>query len=236
MLQIKSLKVKTKSGIPLIEDVSFSLKINEKVALIGSNGVGKTTILESIMGISNHDIQGDIKVDKKDVKSLSVEKRAQLGIFLSLQSPPEVVGVSFMQFLYTAYNSLHKDKPIPYYDFAIEVVDLADALGLEDIEDRNLNEGFSGGEKKKSEILQMLILKPKYILLDEIEAGLDVKSRPFVLKKIKELQDVGLLFVTHTKETLEYLNPNRILLLESGKIKELNDIKLALKFFDNEAI
>lgn len=236
MLEVKKLTVKTQSGIPLLKDISFKLNLKERIALIGPNGVGKTTLLEAIMGISEHNISGDILINGETINSYTPEKRAKLGLFLSLQAPPEIPGVNYLQFLYSAYTNLHPKSHKSYYDFAIGASEIAEKLGLNDIEDRNLNEGFSGGERKKSEILQMLMLKPKYIMLDEVETGLDVNSKPYILEQIKKQKDSALLFVTHTKEVLEYLDPQKVLLLENGHLKKFSNINLALDFFSNEAV
>ena len=182
----------------------FNLKINkgEVHVIMGPNGVGKSTLSKVIMGHPNYEvINGDILCDEKSIKDLTVDERAKLGIFLSFQNPISIEGVTTSEFLRTAVNSV-RDEKVGLYEFITEI-----QTGFSDLEikkemmHRSLNQNFSGGEKKKNEILQMKMLQPKFLILDELDSGLDVDSLKIVCdnvnKYLEENKDVSVLIITH---------------------------------------
>lgn len=215
---------------------SLNLNINkgEIHVIMGPNGVGKSTLSKVIMGSSLYKIiNGDILCDGKSIKNLDVSERAKLGIFLSFQNPIEIDGVSNSEFLRTSVNSVNKEV-VGLYDFIKDVEKYSSDLDLKkEMIHRSLNCNFSGGEKKKNEILQMKLLKPKFIILDELDSGLDVDSLKIVCDNVnnylKENKDVSVLMITHYSRLLEYIKPDYVHVIKDGTIVSSGDINLAKK-------
>ena len=231
MLEIKNLTCSIiDSDVPILED--FSLKINEGEThvIMGPNGTGKSTLSKVIMGHYQYEVNsGDICIDSESILHLSVDERAKKG----LQDPTVIEGVSNSEFLRTARASLTGEK-VNLYTFIKDM-----EQGMKDVSldssmlHRSLNHGFSGGEKKKNEILQMKFLKPKYIILDELDSGLDVDSLRIVCDNInsymKENKEASLLIITHYTRILEYLKPDFVHILKDGSIKKSGGMELALE-------
>lgn len=210
----------------------FNLKINsgEIHALLGPNGIGKSTLSKVIMGDENYKIiSGKIKYDDKDITNLSVDERACLGIFLGMQMPIEIEGVTNADLLRTSLH-IKEDKNFKLMDFIKEVNNNCDDLKMDrNMIHRSVNLGFSGGERKKNEILQMNILKPNMILLDEIDSGLDIDSLKIVSNSIKNYykkNNPGILLVTHYQRLLDYLKPTHVHIMCDGKIVKSGNIEL----------
>jgi Fe-S cluster assembly ATP-binding protein len=207
----------------ILHDVSLMLKPGEVVALMGPNGSGKSTLVGAIMGQPECKIlSGRILVDELDVTTLAADKRAKAGLFLSLQNPPEIPGLSLSEFLRVAYNETHEQQVSPR-DFRQLLTEKAELLKIDPtLLTRGLNQGFSGGERKKSEILQLLILSPKYALLDETDSGLDVDALKAVGEGINTARSIdanmGILVISHHRQLLEYLKPNRVIIMKAGQI------------------
>lgn len=228
LLEIKGLHVEA-DGKEILKGVDLVLKKGEVHALMGPNGSGKSTLANAVMGNPGYKIvSGEILFDGKDVASLKVNERAKLGIFLSFQHPNEVSGVKISSFLRVALNEVKEEKMsvmsvMKFRRFLKEKLEL---LGLsEDFASRNLNEGFSGGEKKKSEMLQMVVLNPKLAILDETDSGLDIDSLKAVSKGINKMMDneKAVLLITHYKRILEYVKPDRVSVMIDGRIVKEGD-------------
>ncbi len=226
---------------------NFNLNINsgEIHVIMGPNGVGKSTLSKVIMGNSDYDVvSGDILVNGKSIKDLDVSQRAKLGIFLSFQNPLEIEGVTNSEFLKTMVRDV-RDSDISLYDFIKEVNVCSEELEFnKDMLHRHINQNFSGGEKKKNEILQMKMLRPKFIILDELDSGLDVDSLHLVCSNInKYLEDnpsCAVLIITHYTRLLKEIVPDYVHVLKDGKIVYTGDSSLAekieksgYKVFDN---
>jgi Fe-S cluster assembly ATP-binding protein len=220
----------------IVHDVSFDLNLGENVLLMGPNGSGKSTLVRAILGDSNVKIlSGDIILRKDgDGKKLSVNdlkpwERAQAGIFVGFQHPVVIPGVSFSDLLFFSYKKLFNnrkkdanDSPIDYEDFYNKVQDQCDFLGIEEkLINRTVNENLSGGEKKKMELLQMLILRPRYIVLDEPDSGLDTDSISMIKKALGRVsKDAAILIISHNPSDLLGDDFDRVMVMKKGVIVE----------------
>ena len=237
MLKINNLKVTTSDKVILN---NFNLIINdgEIHAIMGQNGVGKSTLSRVIMGDANYKvINGEIIFNGDNLNVLSTDERAKKGIFLAMQYPMEIEGVSNQDFLRTAIGSIN-NKRIGLYDFILKCEKGADELSMnKDLIHRSLNVGFSGGEKKKNEVLQIKLLTPKFIILDELDSGLDVDSLRIVGENIKKYKDeypnTSIMIITHHPKILEYLNPDFVHIMSNGKIVKTGDYSLAFDIEKN---
>ena len=235
MLEIKKLTCSIKdSKDTILKNLSLTIKPGEVHVIMGPNGTGKSTLSKTIMGHYQYEVKkGDILIDGESILPLTVDERAKKGLFLCMQDPTVIEGVSNSEFLRTARNSL-KDNKENLYSLIKDMED-----GMKDLDldtgmlHRSLNLGFSGGEKKKNEILQMKFLKPKYIILDELDSGLDVDSLKIVCKNINEYlrenNDSSLLIITHYPRILEYINPDYVHILKDGNIIKTGDASLAFE-------
>lgn len=221
----------------ILKGISLEIKSGEVHVIMGPNGSGKSTFCNSIMGAPYiNNTKGSITLNDSDITKLSANKRANLGLFLSFQNPIEIPGVNFLSFLRQAKNSNQKEHidPLQFLDEAKESLKLLNFH--EDFLSRSVNEGFSGGEKKKSEIFQMCILKPKFAILDEIDSGLDVDALKIVataIQKINQTQNTGIILITHYNKILKYISPNYVHIISDGKIIKSGDQKLAQKIEEN---
>lgn len=220
MLEIKNLHVE-KDGKKILKGVNLKLEKGKIHVLMGPNGSGKSTLANVMMGNPKYEItEGEIIFDGEIINDLSPDERAKKGIFLSFQYPSEISGVAISAFLRTALNNL-QEKKISVMDFRDLLKEKLKLLKInEDFADRYLNEGFSGGEKKKSEILQFAVLNPKIAVLDETDSGLDIDSLKAVAEGINKTasKDKIILIITHYKRILEYIKPDRLSILIDGKI------------------
>jgi Fe-S cluster assembly ATP-binding protein len=228
-LEIKDLHVEV-DGREVIKGVSLSVGSGEFHVLMGPNGSGKTTLSKAIMGHPKMKVtKGDILVDGRSILDLPTDRRAKLGLFLEFQNPVEMEGVGVVNFLNSAKASLSIGTP--FKDFMDEIGSTAKKLRIkEDIVGRSLNYGLSGGEKKKMEILQMRLLKPKLAILDEPDSGLDVDAVRTVARNITEFQKetkAGILLITHYARILGYMKPRRVHVLVDGRIVKEGGGKLA---------
>ncbi len=221
-LNISNLHASTKEGKIILNGVSIIVKKGEIHAIMGPNGSGKSTLAQVLMSNPAYKIdKGKIVMDGIDITPLSVEKRAKLGLFLAFQDPVAVSGVNFSSFLRLALNETKNGKskisPIAFRKMLLEK---AKILHFENtILTRGVNESFSGGEKKKSEILQMAIMQPKYAVLDEPDSGLDVDGLRYVAKVIETFKNpVGLIVITHYQKIFHHIKPDFVHILVKGKI------------------
>ena len=218
----------------VLKDFNLSLDNGKIYVLMGPNGTGKSTLSRVIMGDSNYKVMsGDILFNSNSILDKSVDERSRMGIFLAMQYPMEIEGVSNQDFLRTAMSS-KEGKQVGLYDFIMKCEKASEELKMDkNLIHRPLNVGFSGGEKKKNEILQMKLLKPSLIILDELDSGLDVDSLKIVSSNIKdyikENKDATLLIITHHQKVLEYIKPDYVKVLYNGKIVDSGDYKLSLE-------
>ena len=214
----------------------YNLKINkgEVHAIMGPNGSGKSTLSKTIMGDTHYKVtNGDIVFNGETINELKTDERARRGIFLAMQSPMAIEGVSNADFLRTAL-SIKNDGNINIMDFIKKTQAITDDLKMDrNMLHRSINEGFSGGERKKNEILQMKLLEPKLIILDEIDSGLDIDSLRVVADNINDYKktrpDAAILIITHYKRILDYIKPDFVHIMTCGKIVKTGDYKLALE-------
>ena len=233
-LVIKDLHVAVK-GKEILKGLDIEFSTDETVALLGPNGNGKSTLLQTIMGNPNYEVvRGSIYYDDKDVLKLSTDERSKLGLFLGMQYPSEVPGVNNSDFLKAALNA-HREKPVSLFEFYKLLNNAYEEMHIPfEMANRNLNEGFSGGEKKKNEILQMLVLNPDLVLLDEIDSGLDVDAIQIVASTIKEEQAKrGFVIVSHYAKLYELIDINKVYVLVNGRVAKVGD-KSLIKKIDQE--
>ncbi len=212
-LEIKGLHVEIE-GKEILKGVDLTINTNEIHAIMGPNGTGKSTLAQAIMGHPRYEVTaGTITLDGEDVLEMEVDERARAGIFLGMQYPSEVTGVTNADFLRSSINAKRGEgNEIPLMGFIRELDAKMETLEMdEDMATRYLNEGFSGGEKKRNEILQLMMLKPKFAVLDEIDSGLDIDALKVVAKGVNELrgEDFGCLIITHYQRLsrLHYTRP-----------------------------
>lgn len=217
MLKIEKLKVEIE-GKEVLTGLDLEIKDGEVVAVMGPNGSGKSTLAYTLAG--KYPNTGKILWNKKDISNLKPEERAKLGVFLANQQPVAIPGLTVNRFLW----SLHK-KPMQIMEFRGWVEKKAESLGIDkELLKRGLNDGFSGGERKKVEILQMLVLEPKLVILDEIDSGLDVDALKRVTQVVADEvknRKMAVLVITHYSRILKYLRPDRIAILKAGKIEQI---------------
>ena len=232
ILNIDNLTVKV-AGKTILKDFCLEIKSGEIHAIMGPNGTGKSTLTKVIMGDTNYEIvKGTISYNGKVINDMAVNERAKLGIFLGMQMPMAIEGVTNADFLRSALRAKEGDK-FKLLPFIREVDELTKKLHMDpDMIHRGINDGFSGGERKKNEILQMNILKPDVVLLDEIDSGLDVDSLRLVGESVMDYYNdrkPAILLVTHYQRLLDYIKPDFIHIMKDGKIVLSGDKTLALK-------
>ena len=219
-LEIKNLHVEVE-GKKVLNGINLKLEQGEIHALMGPNGSGKTTLAQVLMGDPKYEIKkGKIMFNNKDITNLKPNKRAELGIFLSFQQPIAVSGIRISKFLREAHNSVKRSK-LSLMEFQEKLEKMAASLNIDlKFLERYLNEGFSGGEKKKMEILQLAILDPKLAILDETDSGLDIDALKIVAKGVNKFMNKNktLLIITHYKRILDYIKPDKVFVLQKGKI------------------
>ena len=219
-LIIKNLHAEV-DGKKILKGINLTISEGETVALLGPNGHGKSTLLNVIMGHPKYKVtEGSIYLDNQNILELSTDERAKAGLFLGMQAPSEVPGVINSDFLRAAVNA-RQERPISTYQF----YKLLDSAVKEvkmpfDLATRSLNEGFSGGEKKRNEILQLLLLNPKIAMLDEIDSGLDVDAIQVVADTIKKLQEkgIGFMVISHYARLFDLIQPTRAVVIVNGKV------------------
>ncbi len=233
MLEIKNLKVRVvETDKEILNNFNLNIGSGEVHVIMGPNGTGKSTLAKTILGHYKFEVlDGDILFEGKKINDLKTNERAKLGIFLAMQDPTEIEGVTNSEFLRTALNEVTGEKT-NLYEFIKTVEKAYDEVKLsKDMIHRSVNKGFSGGEKKKNEILQLKVLKPKLIILDEIDSGLDVDSLKIVCENIndylKENKDTSVLIITHYPRILKYLHPDYVHIMKEGNIKKTGDASLA---------
>lgn len=228
-LDIRDLRVERATG-EVIKGVTLEVPAGKVVALMGPNGSGKSTLANALMGHPDYRVtEGSITLDGEDITALSADVRAKRGLFLSMQHPPEIPGLTLAEFLRAAYNETRGEQMGPR-DFRAILEEKAGALKMDrGLLSRGLNEGFSGGEKKKSEILQLMVLAPKYAILDETDSGLDVDAVRAVADGIDATrgEEMGILVITHLPRLLTQLKPDVVHVMLDGRIAQSGGSRLA---------
>ena len=231
VLEIKNLHVEI-DGKEILKGVDLTLKQGEIHAVMGPNGTGKSTLAQAIMGHPRYEVtKGEVILDGEDVLEMEVDERAQAGLFLGMQYPSEISGVTTSDFLRSAINSQREEgDEINLMQFIKKLDKNMEYLEIDqDMATRYLNEGFSGGEKKRNEILQLMMLEPKFGILDEIDSGLDIDALKVVSKGINKLrgEQFGSLIITHYQRLLNYISPDHVHVMMRGKIVKSGGKELA---------
>lgn len=218
----------------ILKDFSLNIGKGEIHAIMGPNGTGKSTLAKVLMGHYQYEMNsGEILFNGEDISKLEVNERAKKGLFLCMQDPTVIDGISNSEFLRTALGEIN-GKKTNLYSFIKDMEKAMNDVKLsESMLHRSLNSGFSGGEKKKNEVLQIKVLKPKFIILDELDSGLDVDSLRVVCSNVndyvKENPDTSILIITHYPRILEYIRPDYVHVMVDGKIQKTGDMKLAFE-------
>lgn len=241
-LEVKDLHVEvedeeTKNKKEILKGVDLLMNTGEIHAIMGPNGTGKSTLLQTIMGQKNYHVtKGDILLNGESILDMPVDQRARKGLFLAMQYPAEIQGVTNAEFLRAAINARRPaDDKISVMDFLKELDKNLDLLDMSQaMTERYLNEGFSGGEKKRNEILQLLMIKPSFALLDEIDSGLDIDALKVVSKGVNSMRgdNFGALIITHYQRLLNYIKPDVVHVMMDGRIVKTGSAELAQKLED----
>jgi len=239
LLELKNLHVALEDGTEIVKGVDLAIDPGEIHAVMGPNGSGKSTLAYALMGHPAYEItEGQILFDGVDVTELAADERARAGLFLAFQYPHAIPGVTVTSFLRSAINAIRKarndgtDDPIPVKEFRTELLAAMDRLKVpRELASRYLNEGFSGGEKKRVEILQMAMLEPRIAVLDETDSGLDIDALKVVAAGVKNLvgPNMGALVITHYQRILNYITPDFVHVFVGGRIVEEGGPELAHK-------
>jgi Fe-S cluster assembly ATP-binding protein len=230
-LEIKDLHVEIE-GKEILKGVNLTINTGEIHAIMGPNGTGKSTLASAIMGHPKYEVtSGSVFLDGEDVLEMEVDERAKAGLFLAMQYPSEITGVTNADFMRSAVNARREEgDEISLMKFIRELDSKMDILEMDqDMATRYLNEGFSGGEKKRNEILQLMMLKPKFAVLDEIDSGLDIDALKIVSKGINEMrgEGFGCLIITHYQRLLNYITPDYVHVMMQGRVVKSGGAELA---------
>jgi Fe-S cluster assembly ATP-binding protein len=236
LLELKNLHVALEDGTEIVKGVDFAVDPGEIHAVMGPNGSGKSTLAYALMGHPAYEItEGQILFDGRDLTEAGADERAQAGLFLAFQYPHAVPGVTVTSFLRSAINAIRKarkgeDDPIPIPEFRKSMLGEMERLKIpRELAQRYLNDGFSGGEKKRVEILQMAMLQPRIAVLDETDSGLDIDALKVVANGVQELvgPEMGALVITHYQRILNYVKPDFVHVFVGGRIVEEGGPELA---------
>ncbi|WP_277110195.1 Fe-S cluster assembly ATPase SufC [Chryseobacterium taklimakanense] len=236
MLNIKNLHAQIEDGVEILKGINLEIKPGEVHAIMGPNGAGKSTLSSVIAGKEDYEVtEGEILFEGEEISEDAPEERAHKGIFLSFQYPVEIPGVTVTNFIKAAINETRKAKgleELPAKEMLSLVRENSEKLNIKkDFLGRSLNEGFSGGEKKRNEIFQMLMLNPKLAILDETDSGLDIDALRIVADGVNSFKNEGnaVLLITHYQRLLDYIQPDFVHVLADGKIIKTGDKTLALE-------
>lgn len=230
-LEIKDLHVSIEDK-EILKGVNLTINTGEIHAIMGPNGTGKSTLSSAIMGHPSYEVtQGEVLLDGVNILELDVDERAKAGLFLAMQYPSEITGVTNADFMRSAINAKREEgQEINLMQFIKKLDKQMDFLDIDkDMAQRYLNEGFSGGEKKRNEILQLMMLEPKFAILDEIDSGLDIDALKVVSKGINQMRgkEFGALMITHYQRLLNYITPDKVHVMYGGKVVKSGGPELA---------
>jgi Fe-S cluster assembly ATP-binding protein len=228
LLEIKNLHVALEDGTEIVKGVDLSVDLNEKHAIMGPNGSGKSTLAYALMGHPAYEVtEGEILLDGENLTELGADERAQRGLFLAFQYPHAIPGVTVTSFLRSSMNAIRKaraggeDDPIPIPEFRKELEEaMAELKVTRELASRYVNDGFSGGERKRIEVLQLAMLKPRIAILDETDTGLDIDALRIVAGGVNSLvgPNMGALLITHYQRLLNYVQPDHVHVFMDGRI------------------
>jgi len=237
LLEIKDLHVALDDGTEIVKGVDLAVDLDEKHAIMGPNGSGKSTLAYALMGHPAYEVtEGEILLDGENVVEMEADERAQRGLFLAFQYPHAIPGVTVTNFLRQAINAVRKSRnggeedPIPVKEFRTELLAAMERLRVpRELASRYLNDGFSGGEKKRVEILQMAMLQPRIAILDETDSGLDIDALRIVANGVNDLvgTEMGALVITHYQRILDYITPDFVHVFVDGRIVAEGGAELA---------
>ncbi|HDL8964754.1 TPA: Fe-S cluster assembly ATPase SufC [Staphylococcus aureus] len=230
-LEIKDLHVSIEDK-EILKGVNLTINTDEIHAIMGPNGTGKSTLSSAIMGHPSYEVtKGEVLLDGVNILELEVDERAKAGLFLAMQYPSEITGVTIADFMRSAINAKREEgQEINLMQFIKKLDKNMDFLDIDkDMAQRYLNEGFSGGEKKRNEILQLMMLEPKFAILDEIDSGLDIDALKVVSKGINQMrgENFGALMITHYQRLLNYITPDKVHVMYAGKVVKSGGPELA---------
>ncbi|HDG4738999.1 TPA: Fe-S cluster assembly ATPase SufC [Staphylococcus aureus] len=230
-LEIKDLHVSIEDK-EILKGVNLTINNDEIHAIMGPNGTGKSTLSSAIMGHPSYEVtKGEVLLDGVNILELEVDERAKAGLFLAMQYPSEITGVTNADFMRSAINAKREEgQEINLMQFIKKLDKNMDFLDIDkDMAQRYLNEGFSGGEKKRNEILQLMMLEPKFAILDEIDSGLDIDALKVVSKGINQMrgENFGALMITHYQRLLNYITPDKVHVMYAGKVVKSGGPELA---------
>ncbi|EJE09339.1 Fe-S cluster assembly ATPase SufC [Staphylococcus epidermidis] len=230
-LEIKDLHVSIEDK-EILKGVNLTINTGEIHAIMGPNGTGKSTLSSAIMGHPSYEVtQGEVLLDGVNILELDVDERAKAGLFLAMQYPSEITGVTNADFMRSAINAKREEgQEINLMQFIKKLDKQMDFLDIDkDMAQRYLNESFSGGEKKRNEILQLMMLEPKFAILDEIDSGLDIDALKVVSKGINQMrgEEFGALMITHYQRLLNYITPDKVHVMYGGKVVKSGGPELA---------
>ncbi|MEZ5315334.1 MAG: Fe-S cluster assembly ATPase SufC [Chlamydiales bacterium] len=217
---------------PILKGLNLHIKVGEIHAIMGPNGAGKSTLARIITGHPAYTVtKGEVLFEGQSILEMEPEERAKLGLFMSFQYPPEITGLTNSQFLYQALNA-RRTTPLSQEEFTTLLEEKMEIIKMRrEFKDRSVNEGFSGGEKKSNEILQMALLEPKLAILDETDSGLDIDAMRIVAQGMKQImnKERAMVLITHYQRLLEYIQPHFVHVFVDGKIVRSGDSQLALE-------
>ncbi|EOA9361272.1 TPA: Fe-S cluster assembly ATPase SufC [Staphylococcus aureus] len=230
-LEIKDLHMSIEDK-EILKGVNLTINTDEIHAIMGPNGTGKSTLSSAIMGHPSYEVtKGEVLLDGVNILELEVDERAKAGLFLAMQYPSEITGVTNADFMRSAINAKREEgQEINLMQFIKKLDKNMDFLDIDkDMAQRYLNEGFSGGEKKRNEILQLMMLEPKFAILDEIDSGLDIDALKVVSKGINQMrgENFGALMITHYQRLLNYITPDKVHVMYAGKVVKSGGPELA---------
>jgi Fe-S cluster assembly ATP-binding protein len=238
-LEIRNLHVALEDGTEIVKGVDLDVDLGQKHAIMGPNGSGKSTLAYALMGHPAYEVtEGQILLDGEDITELGADERAQRGLFLAFQYPHAIPGVTVTSFLRSALNAIRKaraggeDDPIPIPEFRTQLTEAMEELKVSrELASRYVNDGFSGGERKRIEVLQLAMLKPKIAILDETDTGLDIDALRIVAGGVNTLvgPEMGVLLITHYQRLLNYIEPDFVHVFMSGRIVAEGGPELAAK-------
>ena len=236
VLEIRNLHVAIEDK-EILKGVNLTLKTGEIAAIMGPNGTGKSTLSAAIMGNPNYEVtEGEILFDGVNILELEVDERARMGLFLAMQYPSEIPGITNAEFLRAAMNAgKEDDEKISVREFLKKLDEKMELLNMkEEMAERYLNEGFSGGEKKRNEILQLLMIKPSFAILDEIDSGLDIDALKVVSRGVNAMrgENFGSLIITHYQRLLNYIVPDVVHVMMDGRVVKDGGPELAKRLED----